>query len=397
MKKCIGLFMVLVAIGLNFKCLSQQKSPEKVIKHNAKPFFPIGFYFYPDDLNNPDDKELDLLVKAGFNTIHIDVKDSSNSFLFFDQCHKKGLKIIAQFGSGFGKFSMGDVSFLPKYMNHPALLGWSIADDANNGKYVLDTIYKRQKAVKATKPSLPTFLSVYQNYEKSISLAPHELLGTGDVLSFEMYPIDSWGQAMGAFTKEEELLETEKELADFQEINFKKYNKILVAIPQTFNWASYTENKNARLLDAQELRNLTYTGLINGAKGVLNYTFGQKAIPDKNIPNYKLTDTPELWNEASAIAKEIDMLKDVYLNGKRTKMSLKNEKWLRAATWTYKNKTYLIVTNLNKTDAQNFDLDMSNSKKTVNVFSSRNSSLSLKNGKLQGLIPAKQVQVYLIK
>ncbi len=396
--KNVNLYVLLIAAFIAFSNQSeaQQKTTEKCINYQGKAFFPIGFYYYPDSLLNPDDKELDLIVKAGFNTIHIDVKDSTNSLSFFDQCQRKGLKIIAQFGDGFGKFGMGDVSALPKYMNHPALLGWSIADDANNGKNDVNHIIERQKIVKSTKPDLQTFLSVYQNYEKGISLAPQELLETGDIVSFEMYPIDSWGQAMGAFTKDEELLETERELDAFQEVNFKKFNKILVAIPQTFTWASYSKDKKARLLDADELRNLTYTGIINGAKGVLNYTFGQKGIPDKDIPNYKMTFTPNLWNEACATAQEINQLKDVYLNGIRSKISLGKDSWLRLAVWKYNRKTYLIVSNLHKTASQNLNYNIAVLGKIVNVFNRRNASVVLRGGFLQGNIPPKEVQIYQI-
>jgi hypothetical protein len=372
------------------------KPNELCINFQGKPFFPIGFYYYPDSILDPDNKELDLIAKAGFNTLHIDIKDSSNCLLFFDQCHKKGLKIIAQFGNGFGTYSMGDVSFLSYYKNHPALLGWSIADDANNGKYVLDTISMRQNMIKTQKPNLPTFLSVYQNYEKGISLAPEDLLKTGDVLSFEMYPIDSWGLALGAFKKEEELLETERELTAFQDINFKKFNKILVAIPQTFTWASYSKNKEARLLEADELRNLTYTGIINGAKGVLNYTFGQKEIVEKEIPTFKLTSAPNLWLESAAIAKELAQLKDVYLNGSRTKIDMGKDGWLRLSVWKYNKKTYIIVSNLHKTMSQNLDYKLPVSGKIENIFKERNASVSHEKGYLKGSIPPKQVQIYQI-
>lgn len=398
MMKNVKNYVLLITILVAFfkQSNAQQKTPEKCITYEGKPFFPIGFYYYPDSLLNPDDKELDLIVKAGFNTIHIDVKDSTNSLSFFDQCQRKGLKIIAQFGDGFGKYGMGDVTALPMYMNHPALLGWSIADDANNGKNDINHIIERQKIVKSTKPDLQTFLSVYQNYEKGMSLAPQDFLGTGDVVSFEMYPIDSWGQAMGAFTKEEELLETERELDAFQAVNFKKFNKILVAIPQTFTWASYTKDKKARLLDADELRNLTYTGMINGAKGVLNYTFGQKANAAKDIPNYKMTSTPKLWNEACAIAQEINQLKDVYLNGIRSKINVGKDSWLRLAMWKHNKKTYLIISNLHKTASQNLNYDLASSGKITNIFKQRNASVALKGGILQGIVPAKQVQIYLI-
>ena len=397
MKKT-NIYVLLITILIVFcnQSKAQPKTTEKCINYQGKPFFPIGFYYYPDSLLNPDDKELDLIVKAGFNTIHIDVKDSTNSLSFFDQCQRKGLKIIAQFGDGFGKFGMGDVSALPMYMNHPALLGWSIADDANNGKNDIEIIRKRQEVIKSTKPDLQTFLSVYQNYEKGISLAPQEFLGTGDVISFEMYPIDSWGQAMGAFKKEEELLETERELDAFQAVNFKKFNKILVAIPQTFTWASYSKDKKARLLDADELRNLTYTGMINGAKGVLNYTFGQKGNVAKDIPNYKMTSTPNLWNEACAIAQEINRLKDVYLHGIRSKINLEKDNWLRLAVWKYNKKTYLIISNLHKTSSQNLNYNLLTSGKITNIFKQRNASVALKGGFLKGNIPAKQVQIYQI-
>jgi hypothetical protein len=378
---------------------SQSKSgvKEKNIQYKGKPFFPIGFYYYPDNMTDTDNTELDLLVKSGFNTIHIDIKDSSNAMPFLDQCQAKGLKVIAQFGHDFGKYSMGDVGFLEMYKNHPALLGWSIADDANNGKYVLDTIINRQKIVKASKPNLPTFLSVYKNHEKGISKKAEELLPTGDVLSYEIYTIDNWGQAMGAFTKNEELLQVDRELSIFQKANLGHFNKILVAIPQTFSWGFYSTNKEAKLPTPAELRSITYTGILNGAKGVLNYTFGQKAIPEKNIPNFKLPMADDLWQESISIAKELNKLKSVYLYGKRKKIDLPVNPWLRMTQWKYKGKIYLIISNLHKTEAQEIYFGMRLEGPLKNVFKTRNASLKYRLGKIKGSVPAAEVQIYEVR
>ena len=51
------------------------KAKASTIKYNGAPFFPLGFYYYPKDLQQPDNKELDRLVAAGFNTVHLDIKD----------------------------------------------------------------------------------------------------------------------------------------------------------------------------------------------------------------------------------------------------------------------------------------------------------------------------------
>jgi hypothetical protein len=374
--------------------LHAQYSKEKNIKHNGKSFFPIGFYYYPDNVADTDNKELDLIAKSGFNTLHIDIKDSSNCSPFFDQCHAKGLKIFAQFGHDFGKFSMGDVGFLDMYKNHPALLGWSIADDANNGKNAIDTTAARQKIVKTKTPKLQTILSVYKNHEKGISYTAEEMLPYADIVAYEMYAIDNWGQAIGAFTKEEELLQVDRELSIFQKANLGKFNKILVAIPQTFSWASYSTNQGAKLPTPAELRSITYTGIMNGAKGILNYTFGQKAIPEKNIPTFKLPSADSLWLESTRIAKELDELKNVFLFGKRNKINLEKTPWLKMTRWNYKGKTYLIISNLHKTEAQKVDIRVPLNGNLKNVFKSRNSSLKYRLGRIKGSIPAAEVQIY---
>jgi hypothetical protein len=352
----------------------------------------------PRFVTDIDNKELDLLVKSGFNTIHIDVRDTSNCVLFFDQCYKKGLKIVAQFGSKTGEHSMGDVSCLSVYKNHPVLLGWSIADDANNGHYSIDSTKMRHDSVKAARPELFTFLSVYENYEKGISFAPHEFLRTGDVLAFEMYPIDNWGQALGAFTQEEELVKVERELDTFQKINFRDFNKILVAIPQTFSWANFSDNKAAMLPTPEELRSITYTGLINGAKGVLNYTFGiPGSLVSKSTPDYKLTLTGKLWEECKLIAKEINILKEIYLKGSRTKVDLGKDSRLSLAYWKYGNTTYVIVSNLDKTKSQFLDYKLAVKGNIHNAFFWRKATLIYKQGSINGNISPQQVQVYQIK
>jgi hypothetical protein len=382
-------FFLLGLIGLLFLAHNADaqtnyggKAKASTITYNGAPFFPLGFYYYPKDLQQPDNKELDRLVAAGFNTVHLDIKDSASCLIFLDQCFKKGLKVILQFGIKTGPYHMGDVFFVSKYKNHPALLGWSVADDANNGYYTVDSIKQRHDYVKKEKPTLNTFISVYKNHEQGISLPPQNLLRSSDVICYEMYPIDNWGQLLGAFKKSDELLQVEKELSNLQQYNPGVFNKVLVAIPQLFSWASYSENKQALAPSAVELRNITYTGLINGAKGVLNYS---------------LPAADSVWLQSKSIAKEINTLKDVFLFGERTKLIIAKDSWIIAAIWKYQNLTYLIVSNLHKTESQVINYHLPVAGRLANVFTTKEATIQYVDGYLRGSIPAKDVQVYVIK
>jgi hypothetical protein len=222
-------------------------------------------------------------------------------------------------------------------------------------------------------------------------------------MGLEMYPIDNpaeneFENEVNFFGKEEELLQNEKVCSEFQSANTK--NIPWFALVQAFNWANYPEGKHQNILKAayptpDELRNIVYAGLINGAKGVLYYEWHNPGEAINGIVYnavYKLFENNELWNEVRILNVELKILKDVYMSGDRTKLLCDNE-WITASYWTFKDAIYVIVANLHRTQAQPFSYAINVAGKLSNVFKYRKVTLSYAEGKLMGNIPARQIQV----
>lgn len=121
------------------------------------------------------------------------------------------------------------------------------------------------------------------------------------------------------------------------------------------------------------MRNIVYVGLNNGAKGVIYY---ELHIPEDTItirPEIKLYNNDSLWDEIKAINAKLTLMKDVFMLGKRTKLTTLF--WTSASYWTFNGATYVVFANLHKTSPQSVEYKINASGGLSNVFANRSGIL----------------------
>lgn len=368
------------------------------------PFFPIAMYTWCADIvTDKKGLELDILKSAGFNLIDVKFKDTArNKYLeFMDQCNSRNIKVIVEGNTEEKTRGFNDPFFfksiINNYTSHPSLFGYSISDDANNGKYPISNLLALDSRIKKWDANAHyTLCSTYPRYKRADErgVNPAAFFGVTDLLFFQTYPIGGWAQYSDPpeFTPAEELYQNEVDCFTLQAHN--KDDRPWVTTPQTFSWSFFHKNREKRLPSKDELRNIVYVALNNGAKGVIYYEFHIPADTATKRPEIKLYNNDSLWNQIKIINAELDVMKEVYMLGKRTKLTTVS--WTSASYWTYKKATYIVVANLHKTALQSVEYAIPASGVLSNVFADQPGTLSYANGKLSGQIAPKHVQVYKI-
>ena len=402
MRKLILLAMIYAAVFTSCQNSINAQETQNVSKGNnltfrGVPYFPIGIYNHGSEIvSDKFNTELNLLKDAGFNLIHgkflWDSTSVKNNLDFMDRCNARGISILLE----------GVEEDVVKLIHlNPSVFAYIISDDANNGNHPVQDVLADDAKVKGWDSNAHfTYSAVYPRYKNANpgSSDPADYFTSCDLLGLEMYPIDSWAENSNPpdFVKSDELLQNEKDCNAFQSGN--KSNRPWLAIPQTFSWASHSSGNDgrqtAKLPTPDEFRNITYVGLINGAKGVIYYEFSHPG--DKNTPAFKLYKHDSLWNEVKTVNTELKELQNVYMSGNRIKLPTDNV-WISASSWSFDGATYVIIANLHKTLAQNTNHTFEAKGELTNVFPNRAATLTFLNGKLSGSIAPKQVQVYKIK
>jgi hypothetical protein len=405
-----NIFLIACVLTIIGSCSNSVKKEQEVsdgtdITFNGTPYFPIAMYTWcPDIVSDTTAAELDILKHAGFNLIDVKFKDTAQGkyLSFLDRCETRNIAAIIEGNTEAATRGSNDPLFfkamIENYSTHPALFGFSISDDANNGKYpIADASSLNTSIKKWDKNAHYTICSTYPRYKRADynAINPAGFWGVTDLLFFQTYPIGSWAQYSNPpeFTRDEELIQNELDCYLLQSYNTE--NRPWVTTPQTFSWSFFGDYKEFRLPSTDELRNIIYVGLMNGAKGVIYYELHVPSTPYGDHQEVKLYDNDSLWAEIKAINAEIKTLQNVLMFGKRTKFITLS--WTAASCWTHEGKTYVVVANLHKSTPQSVEYKIGASGSLSNLFENRKGTLSYSNGILTGQIAAKQVQVYRIE
>ncbi len=274
-----------------------------ILDEKGNSFFPIGTYGAPVE-------DYKILKNAGYNFVVTDVEN-------LDKIQEAGLLAAVHVA---GKTPQDISKFINKYRDHPAILCWMLYDEPGYNKADLQYIYDIYNAAYEADQVHPSYLVITNNkvYKTFGPLC--------DVLAIDTYPIaDGTIEDVG------------KNIA----IAYKQLER---KVPiwncgQMFSWP------NQRRPNPQEHRYMTYSSIINGAKGMLWYTF--KGF-GQNLP----VDDPELWEGQKILLSELNELAPLFLEsgfGDKIQEITKNES-IQAIVKKSTIGIFLIASNISKTE-----------------------------------------------
>ena len=250
---------------------------------DGKPFFPLGFFH-----GGIDEKTLDAYCRGPFNCVlPYPVLPRSA----FDLCQRRGLKMISSlmaYKLGFAQCPVkaatqdevdcGMAARMREVMDHPALLGWYLADEWPVTER--DLLISRYGLARRTDPDHPAYAVQFQ-----FDQIP-EYRATCDVIGTDPYPIPD--RPVGTCA-----LHTRRTKRGMG-------NGPVWQVLQAFDWKWFgSKMKDPRLPTREEIRSMAWQSVANGANGLIFYNYAHFAFRTKD------DGFDAKWKDYCVVAKEI--------------------------------------------------------------------------------------------
>jgi hypothetical protein len=331
---------------------------------NGKSFFPFGFYYiYSEPTVQDLIKDMRDIAAAGFNTIHASANEAKSYEQFLNEAARLGIYVISEHGIGL-------LNMINSFKQKPAVLGWNIADDVDNGKLVPQEVLKFHQQAKLADPHHITYISGYSNKIK-------EFGNCADVVAMQSYPIGNG---------EEEISVTYDRVSLTRDA-VSPYAKAVYANVQAFAWSNKKqgESRPIRVPTFDEVRNMTYQALLAGAKGIIYYTYHDE--------DWHLSSYPALWAGMKTLVPEIKAISSLVLNGVLNIIEVGVEKVV-AGMWMDRNQALIMIINRSY-DRQEVSIAIPGNFSEVRpIFQNRPATLVLNANRLSGFLKPLDVVVY---
>ncbi len=243
---------------------------------NGQPFFPFGF-FHQSDYGRTYAGMMDDLRQIGlakFNTLHVVIWEGLSLDewkRFYDSAQGYGVSILGQVSAS------APSGFVAIMKDHPATLGWYIADDVQTGSNFA-AIAATNQQYKTMDPNHVTNYAALMS--RLVNVDPGRL---ADTFGAESYPVGNGDNPDVVTTA---VLAAVTAAAKYQQSPW--------VYLQTFAWPGKAAPTFA------QYQTMATAAIAAGAKGILNYTFFDGA-------NY-LPDYAELWAGIQTMPKIISGL-----------------------------------------------------------------------------------------
>ncbi|MFM9265955.1 hypothetical protein [Tychonema sp. BBK16] len=328
---------------------------------NGKPFFPFGFYHVSWESTAQDlIEDMRDIAAAGFNTIHASATEVNSYEKFLNEAYSLGIYVLSEEGIGL-------LNMINSFKQKPAVLGWNIADDVDNGKLVPQEVLKFHQQAKLADPHHITYISGYSDKIKQFG-------NCADVVAMQSYPIGNG---------DDEISLTYDRISLARDV-VKQYGKTMYANVQAFAW--HKKNKNSiRVPTLDEVRNMTYQALLAGAKGIIYYTYHDK--------NWHLPSHQDLWVGMKTLVPEIKAISSPVLNGVLNIVDGGVEKVI-TGMWTQRNQALIVIVNRSY-DRKPVSIPIPEIFSQIKpVFDNRPTNLVLNANRLSGILKPLDVEVY---
>ncbi|MFC2124076.1 chitobiase/beta-hexosaminidase C-terminal domain-containing protein [Bacteroidota bacterium] len=341
------------------------------------PFFPFGFY-----CSSPVGDLSQQEVVSGFNLIapyqRITDETLHERKEYMDRAAELGLKVHYALnglvGAGHNNLKTSEqeenekLEILKKevimFRDHPALLAWYINDEPIGQGRPVELLEKTYQLVREIDPYHPSSI-VFMTPERAV-----EFENAMDIAMTDPYPVPG---------------NMEMVVEDVQHLNRQfGTSKSNWLVPQAFGGGEFWTREPTK----QELRLMTYMGIVSGAKGIQYFI--------RRGPNL-FPKSPDTWSECGMMAMEIAEMSPYLLSEESAPDVTVNDDKILVNGWKYKGSILIIATNkVNQPRSINISLVDSDLKgEATAIFENR--SVNIKNGNIQDMIGAYGTRVYRIK
>jgi hypothetical protein len=292
--------------------------------------------------------------------VHASLKQMDEWDPFLAEAEHLKMRVVTEFG-------VDQVQAITRYRDRWPVLAWNPGDEPDGNGVDPAVMLERHNAVKATDPTVPTFMTLcrpdlYARYA-----------ATAEVLAPDPYPIRyAPSSTAPVYTI---LSQAQQEAA--------KVGRPIWAILQCFG---YQDPGSWRVPTFAECRNMTYLALLAGAKGVLYYTYADTG--------FNMREHPDLWRDMCTLPRELRALAPWLLNGKREPLPT-GAKDVFAGYWTSRRRQAVCVVNTAAEErAVSLALPPGAGGRAVPLFAGRPLGLVVTGGKLTGRLGPLEVHVY---
>jgi hypothetical protein len=285
-----------------------------------EPFFPLGIYMVTWPFTKQEvSRFLHAAAEAGFNTVHIGARDLYDFRELLDEAHSLGLKVIVE--------GLQDMVTVWRFREHPAVIAWNSGDEPDGAGVAPETVGRNIDQIKTLDPQrlVYTVLCIpaeYANYAPWI-----------EVSAVDPYPVQ---RTANLHRVGEYVAQAREAVQDA---------KPVWVVPQAFgdysSWSVPTP--------AQE-RNMTYQALIEGANGLIYYTYRDRS--------FHMEDYPELWAAMKEIVAEVGELMPLFLGPAHTGIRFQSgpQGVVRCLAIEHENHLTLLAVNTSEQDLGELEL-----------------------------------------
>ncbi len=360
MIRCLAACAALLGMGTGPS--AQQKvsvREDGTILVKGEPFFPVGIVHVSsagDDQKRSSD--LQMIAMGGFNMMQAVVKPGDGAFL--DEAEAFGIRVLGEAADTEAlKAAVKDLK------GKNAILGWNVAENADNGKRLTIELAGLRKEIKGLDPDRPTYATCGDIEQCG------KFLDSADVIGLKSFPVHS-----GNLSGPANLFAAAAKASGETQRTF-------IAVIQA--WAP----KDKRAPTADEVRNMAYQALIQGARGVLFHAYLDK--------DWDMGAQTDLWNGVRVLAAEIQALKRVLLEGKLKRIDARTED-IFAGAWAHQGRITLAVVNTaNEPKKVLLELPAEATGAGQPQFRVPARRLTLEGGKLAGEMGSGQAHVYVFE
>ena len=281
---------------------------------DGKRFFPMGLYLHAPQTS---DDNLARISEGGFNTVLSYNSQDPNAYLA--RAAKHDLKVVYNSGKS--------TKYVDLLRNKPALLAWYTSDEPDTGD--LPALRAAYQKIQQADFNHPTFL-----VQDKAGMMPKHFDNT-DILGADPYPVGS-----ANLTK----TSRNTRLA----VDAVRGAKGVWIVPQLMDWHVYRPDSKVHPPSLDELRNQAYQAIINGAKGLIWYSY-YDLMYTKSRPRDKSTEDMDIfnrrWKDAVKMTAEINQIVPVVLANKKVPLESPQDASIEVGAWKDENQLLLLLAN----------------------------------------------------